>query len=62
VSGAPELWRYGLHLQEETQAALVSLAAELGGREWRELVDSLRNDAPERRWCGPSGSCRTRTW
>jgi hypothetical protein len=47
VSGAPELWRYGLHLQEETQAALVSLAAELGGREWRELVDSLRNDAPD---------------
>ncbi|MBA3260822.1 MAG: DUF885 domain-containing protein, partial [Gemmatimonadales bacterium] len=47
VAGAPELWRYGLHLQEETEAALVSLAAELGGREWRELVDSLRNDAPD---------------
>jgi hypothetical protein len=47
VAGAPELWRYGLHLQEETEAALASLAAELGGREWRELVDSLRNDAPE---------------
>jgi hypothetical protein len=47
VAGAPELWRYGLHLQEETEAALVSLAAELGGREWRELVEALRNDAPE---------------
>lgn len=47
VSGAPELYRYGLHLQEETEAELVSLAAELGGREWRELVDSLRDDAPE---------------
>jgi hypothetical protein len=47
VSGAPELWRYGLHLQEETEAALASLAAELGGREWRELVDNLRNDAPD---------------
>ncbi|MBA3555707.1 MAG: DUF885 domain-containing protein, partial [Gemmatimonadales bacterium] len=47
VAGAPELWRYGLHLQEETEAALVSLAAELGGREWRELVDSLRNDSPD---------------
>jgi hypothetical protein len=47
MAGAPELWRYGLHLQEETEAALASLAAELGGREWRDLVDSLRNDAPE---------------
>jgi Bacterial protein of unknown function (DUF885) len=47
VAGAPELWRYGLHLQEETEAALVSLAAELGGRQWRDLVDSLRNDAPD---------------
>jgi hypothetical protein len=47
VSGAPELWRYGLHLQEETTAALAALAAELGGREWRELVDALRNDTPE---------------
>ncbi len=46
-AGAPELYRYGLHLQEETESALVSLAAELGGREWRELVESLRNDTPE---------------
>ena len=47
VAGAPELWRYGLSLQEETTAALVALAAELGPRPWRELVDELRNDAPE---------------
>jgi hypothetical protein len=46
VAGAPELWRYGLHLQEETTAQLTALAAELGSRPWRELVDELRNDAP----------------
>jgi hypothetical protein len=46
VSGAPELWRYGLHLQEETAAALEALAGDLGARHWRELVDRLRNDAP----------------
>ena len=44
TGGAPELWRYGLHLQEETTAQLVALAAELGARPWRELVDELRND------------------
>ena len=27
VAGAPELWRYGLHLQEETTAQLTALAA-----------------------------------
>jgi hypothetical protein len=46
VSGAPELWRYGLHLQEETTAQLASLAGELSARPWRELVDELRNDTP----------------
>jgi len=46
VSGAPELWRYGLHLQEETTAQLAVLAAELSPRPWREVVDELRNDAP----------------
>jgi uncharacterized protein DUF885 len=47
VAGAPELWRYGLHLQEETTAQLTELAAGLGSRPWRELVDELRNDAPD---------------
>ena len=47
VAGAPEIWRYGLHLQEETEAALTELAAELGGREWRALVEELRSDSPE---------------
>jgi hypothetical protein len=46
-AGAPELWRYGLHLQEETEAALAELAAELGGRDWRTIVEELRGDAPE---------------
>jgi uncharacterized protein (DUF885 family) len=46
VAGAPELWRYGLHLQEETTAQLAALVAELSPRPWREVVDELRNDAP----------------
>ncbi len=47
VSGAPELWRYGLHLQEESEAALGELARRLGGRPWRDIVEELRGDAPE---------------
>jgi hypothetical protein len=47
VSGAPELWRYGLHLQEESEAALADLARRMGGRPWRDIVEELRGDAPE---------------
>jgi hypothetical protein len=47
VAGAPELWRYGLHLQEETEAELAALASRLDGRSWREIVEELRGDAPE---------------
>lgn len=47
VAGAPELWRYGLHLQEESEAALAALAAEVGSTPWRELVDTLRTEVPE---------------
>jgi hypothetical protein len=47
MSGAPELWRYGLHLQEEAEAALAELASRLGGRPWREMVEELRGDTPE---------------
>jgi len=47
VAGAPELWRYGLHLQEETEEQLRALAAEMGGTSWREVVDRLRSEAPE---------------
>ncbi|MGN6391538.1 MAG: DUF885 domain-containing protein [Gemmatimonadales bacterium] len=46
VSGAPELWRYGLHLQEETTAQIAALVAELSPRPWRDVVDELRDDAP----------------
>jgi uncharacterized protein (DUF885 family) len=46
MAGAPELWRYGVRLQEDTAASLAALAAELGVRPWRELVDELRDDAP----------------
>ena len=45
-SGAPELWRYGLHLQEETEARLQELAGELGLGPWRELVSKLKDDTP----------------
>ena len=47
VAGAPELWRYGLHLQEETEAELAALASRLDGGSWREIVEELRGDAPE---------------
>ena len=46
VAGAPELWRYGLHLQQETEAELAAASGRLNGRPWRQLVDDLRNDAP----------------
>lgn len=47
VAGAPEIWRYGLSLQEETTAALAELAATMGSRPWREIVEELRDDAPD---------------
>jgi hypothetical protein len=46
MAGAPELWRYGLRLQEEATARIAELAAELSPRPWRETVDELKNDAP----------------
>lgn len=46
MAGGPELWRYGLHLQEEVTADIVALAARLDPRPWRDLVEELRNDAP----------------
>ena len=46
MAGGPELWRYGLHLQEEVTAEIVALAARLDRRPWRDVVDELRNDAP----------------
>ncbi len=47
IAGAPELWRYGLHLQEEATERLTELAAGLGDTPWRELVDQLRGDTPQ---------------
>jgi hypothetical protein len=46
MGGAPELWRYGLHLQEEVTEEIVALARRLDPRPWRVVVDELRNDAP----------------
>jgi uncharacterized protein (DUF885 family) len=45
-SGPGELWRYGQHLQEEVTEEIVTLAAQLDPRPWRELVDQLRNETP----------------
>jgi len=47
TASAPELWRYGLHLQEETEAELAALAERMGARPWRELVEELRGDTPD---------------
>jgi hypothetical protein len=47
MAGPPELWRYGLHLQEEVTEEIVALARRIdAARPWRNLVDDLRNEAP----------------
>jgi hypothetical protein len=46
MAGAPELWRYGLHLQEQVAEEIVALAGRLDPRPWRVLMEELRNDAP----------------
>jgi uncharacterized protein (DUF885 family) len=46
MAGPAELWRYGLHLQEEVTGEIVALAGRLDGRPWRELVNELRDDTP----------------
>jgi hypothetical protein len=46
VAGPHELWRFGLHLQEEVTERIVALAGQLDRRPWRELVDDLREDTP----------------
>ena len=45
-AGPPELWRYGLYLQEEVTGEITALARRLDARPWRELVDQLRSDTP----------------
>ncbi|MGH7509399.1 MAG: DUF885 domain-containing protein [Gemmatimonadales bacterium] len=47
LAAAPsELWRYGLHLQEEVTEEIMALAGRLAARPWREVVDELRNEMP----------------
>jgi len=46
MAGAPELWRYGVHLQEEVTQQIVDIARKLDSKPWRELVDQLRNETP----------------
>lgn len=46
MAGAPELWRYGVHLQEEVTQQIVDIARKLDRKPWRELVDQLRNETP----------------
>jgi hypothetical protein len=46
IAGPPELYRYGLHLQEEVTGEIVALARRLDPRPWRDVVDQLRNDTP----------------
>jgi hypothetical protein len=47
MAGPPELWRYGLHLQEEVTQEIIALAARIDPRPWRELIDHLRDQTPE---------------
>jgi hypothetical protein len=46
MAGPGELWRYGTRLQEEITAELATLARELDGRPWRDVVEELRGDTP----------------
>jgi hypothetical protein len=46
TAGPPELWRYGLSLQEEITEQIVALVRRLDRRPWREVVDELRDDTP----------------
>jgi hypothetical protein len=46
--GAPDLWRYGMHLLEETEAAVAFSARAVDPtRHWREVVERLREDTVE---------------
>jgi uncharacterized protein (DUF885 family) len=43
--GAPEIWRYGLRLLEETEAQVAEAARVLDSRRhWRDVVDGLRHE------------------
>ena len=48
LSSAPELWRHGLHLRDEIEAELKSLASRIdSSRSWREIAEALLADAPD---------------
>ncbi|HXW96965.1 MAG TPA: DUF885 domain-containing protein [Gemmatimonadales bacterium] len=45
--GAPELYRYGLHLAEEVEAEVAALARQIDPRvPWRTVIERLRAQAP----------------
>ncbi len=45
-AGAPELYRYGLHLADEVEAEVAALARQIDPRvPWRTVVERLRTDA-----------------
>jgi uncharacterized protein (DUF885 family) len=45
-AGAPELYRYGLHLADEVEAEVAALARQLDPRaSWQTVVDRLRSEA-----------------
>jgi uncharacterized protein (DUF885 family) len=46
-AGAPELYRYGLHLSDEIEAEITTLARNIDpGVSWRTLVERLRTQVP----------------
>ncbi|MEO8227170.1 MAG: DUF885 domain-containing protein [Gemmatimonadota bacterium] len=45
-SAAPEIWRYGMHLQQEVEAELVTVGRTIDPtRPWREVAERLRDDS-----------------
>ncbi|MFL5510973.1 MAG: DUF885 domain-containing protein, partial [Gemmatimonadales bacterium] len=46
MPGPGELWRYGQRLQEETTQELATLARQLDGRPWREVIEKLQAESP----------------
>jgi hypothetical protein len=46
-AGAPELYRYGLHLVEEVEAEVMALAKKIDpSTPWRKLIERLRSQSP----------------
>jgi len=48
LASAPELWRHGLHLRDELESELESLARRIdSSSSWREIAERLLADAPD---------------